>query len=161
MENKYINGKIYKISSSQCDKIYIGSTYLPLQKRLTKHLDCYKCYLNGKAHYVSSFDIVKYDDHKIELLELFPCNSKTEIEYREGIIQRQNKDIIVNYRIAGRSKKQYTADTKDKKRLYDIEYRNQLTKIQCTCGTSTAKRHLKKHLTTAKHLMYTSTKNII
>jgi hypothetical protein len=29
----------------------------------------YKKYLNGKYHYVTSFDILKNNDYKIELLE--------------------------------------------------------------------------------------------
>ena len=155
MENKYVNGKIYKISSASCDNIYIGSTYLTLKQRLQKHMDSYLCFKKGKYHYVTSFDIIQYGDHKIELIEPFPCNSKTEIEVREGYFQRLHKDNIVNARIAGRTNKQYILDTKEKKRLYDIEYRNNLIKIECSCGISIAKRHLKKHLTTAKHISLT------
>ena len=32
----YANGKIYKIVSTQLDKVYIGSTSLELKKRLIK-----------------------------------------------------------------------------------------------------------------------------
>ena len=48
----------------------------------------------------------------IELYELYPCNSKMELERKEGEIQRQIATI--NKRVAGRTIKEYCFDNKDK-----------------------------------------------
>jgi len=103
----YQNGKIYAIKSYQTELIYIGSTVRPLSQRIAKHRVNYN--KNGKT---SSKEILKYDDYYIELIELFPCNSKEELEKQEGIHIRKNINICVNCRIAGRTPKEYCIDNK-------------------------------------------------
>ena len=76
---KYENGKIYTIRSYQTDKYYIGSTCSPLSKRLYQHRTDYRQYQKHEHRYVTSCEIIKYDDHYIELLEKFPCSSKNEL----------------------------------------------------------------------------------
>ena len=93
---EYTNGKIYKISSRETSKIYIGSTTQKLSDRLTKHRNCIKAKTK-----CSSIEIINYPDATITLIENYPCNTKKELEIREGIIQRQFLDIIVNKKIAG------------------------------------------------------------
>jgi hypothetical protein len=94
--SRYDNGKIYSIRSHQIDKYYIGSTCLELCRRLFSHRSHYKTFLNDKNKYVYSFEILKYDDHYIELIEDYPCKTKRELEKREGELQRQYKNDIVN-----------------------------------------------------------------
>lgn len=113
-ENKYQKGKIYTIRSSQTDKYYIGSTCNKLYKRLGQHKQNYKNYVGGTYHFVSSFDIVKFDDCYIELLEDFKCDNKEQLNKREGELIRQLKNDIVNKVIAGRTKKEWENDNKDK-----------------------------------------------
>ena len=108
----YKNGKIYTIRSYQTDDIYVGSTLQTLTKRLSKHKDSFKNWNNGKYHYVSSFELIKYDDVYIELIELFPCSSKMELNRREGQLIR-SMDCL-NRRIAGRTDKEWCDDNKDK-----------------------------------------------
>ena len=69
-ENKYQNGKIYKIVDNTNGDIYIGSTYKRLYERIAKHEYDFKYYLNGNYHYITSFKILKNNDYKIELIEL-------------------------------------------------------------------------------------------
>ena len=55
----YKNGKIYKIIDLTNDNFYIGSTTKKyLSQRLEKHRTNYKCYLEGKTNYVSSYEIL-------------------------------------------------------------------------------------------------------
>jgi len=83
-ENMYNRGKIYKLVSYQTDKIYIGSTCKPyLSDRLAGHRNDYKKHQNGKYHYVTSFEIMKYEDVDIILVENYPCESKQELHARE------------------------------------------------------------------------------
>lgn len=111
MPVNYQLGKIYKIESYQTNEIYIGSTCEKyLSNRLSGHKRHYKLYLNNKYHFVSSFDILKYDDAFITLIESYSCNNRDELFKREGYwIRKLN---CINKRIAGRKQKEYTTDNK-------------------------------------------------
>lgn len=107
----YQNGKIYKLESSQTDKVYIGSTCQLLCKRFWDHKADYKSYNTKGTRFISSFEILKFDDVDIYLIEAFPCNSKEELHSREGYWIKQLD--CVNMKIAGRNMKQYCIDNKD------------------------------------------------
>lgn len=120
-KKRYQNGKIYSIRSHQTEDIYIGSTINTLPKRLDGHKKSFKSWNdNKKGHYVSSFEIMKYDDYYIELIENYPCNNKNELERQEGIHIRSND--CVNKRIAGRTEKEHYDDNRDKKLQQMKEY---------------------------------------
>ena len=83
-ENKYQRGKIYKIISNQTDDVYYGSTIeIVLSNRLAKHRNNYKSWLSEKFPYITSFEIMKYSDAKIILVESYPCTSRYELIGRE------------------------------------------------------------------------------
>jgi hypothetical protein len=113
----YQNGKIYSIRSYQTELIYIGSTTRPLSQRLGEHRIQYK-----KNSAMSSKEILKYPDYYIELIENFPCNSKEELEKREGYFIKQNINICVNCYIAGRTPKEYNIDNKEQYNEYQKQY---------------------------------------
>ena len=110
----YSNGKIYTIRSHQTNKYYIGSTRMKtLAQRLGSHRGQYKNYLKDNTNdYISSFEILKYSDYYIELLEDYPCSSKEQLFKREGELQRQFKSEIVNIQLCGRSKEEIKANCK-------------------------------------------------
>jgi hypothetical protein len=110
----YSNGKIYKIISKLTDKIYIGSTRQTLEDRLRSHNKDYTAYLKSNIGRTTAIELLKYGDYEIELIELYPCESKTELERREGEIQLENRNIIVNKNIAGRTSEEYYAEHKDR-----------------------------------------------
>jgi hypothetical protein len=115
----YQNGKIYALKSHQTEDIYIGSTTQRLCQRLGKHrADCKDN--KGNTKY-----ILQYEDYYIELIENFPCNSKEELEKREGHFIRENKNKCVNTRIPHRSQKEYKEENKDKIKEYTKEYREE------------------------------------
>ena len=64
--NRYNNGKIYAIRSHQTDKVYIGSTCDILAKRLYVHRRHKIDYENEKYNYVSSFEMLEFDDAYID-----------------------------------------------------------------------------------------------
>ena len=99
------SGKIYKIISGSTEKIYIGSTIKSLEERLDRHEDNYENWFNTdfKNSYCSSFEILKYGDYKIELLEDYPCLNRSELLEREGFYQISNYSICVNILIAGKN----------------------------------------------------------
>ena len=115
IKNRYHNGKIYTIRSPQSEKYYIGSTCLELYKRLWKHRYNKKKYDSGDNKYkLTSFDILQYDDHYIELLEEYKCENKKQLEKREGELIRQHIDNCINRKIEGRTHKQHYEDNKEK-----------------------------------------------
>jgi hypothetical protein len=120
---RYQKGKIYSIRSHQTDKYYIGSTCLGLCQRLHKHRKNYKSYLNDKGNYISSIEILKYEDHYIELLEDFSCKSKRELEKREGELQRQYKNDIVNNYYAHNTPEQL----KEQQKIYQEINKNKIS----------------------------------
>ena len=84
VENKYQRGKIYKLISNQTTDVYYGSAIEPyLTNRLSGHRNYYKRWIKGKGHYVSSFEIVKYEDCDVVLVKPFPCSSKDELRARK------------------------------------------------------------------------------
>ncbi len=101
MPPNFQNGKIYSIRSHQTEKIYIGSTTQSLAVRFGGHKRSMDC---------SSKEIIKYADAYIELIELFPCDSKMELNIREGEIIRERD--CVNKNIPGRTIAEWREDNK-------------------------------------------------
>ena len=106
----YQKAKIYKIWSPSNNLVYYGSTTQTLPQRLAKHLGNYKCYTkdNTKTSYMTSFKILEYEDYKIELVEEYPCNNKSQLLKKEGEHIKNNE--CVNMVVAGRNKKDYYQD---------------------------------------------------
>ena len=178
-ENKYQRGKIYKLISNETDKIYYGSTIEDvLTNRLSGHRSSYKRWLNGKYDYTSSFEIVKFDDCKIVLVENYPCNTKYELVAREqhhidnnycvdkcksftGLDKHQylhkyyeeNRDKLLQLN------KQYRENNKDYYSKYKKEYiehnREKLhQKFNCSCGGKYIYVNAYQHEKTEKHQAY-------
>ena len=75
----YQNGKIYKLTSSQTDKIYVGSTCDELKRRFSSHKSNFKT----KTQVCKADEVLCFEDVKIELVENFPCDSKEKLHLRE------------------------------------------------------------------------------
>ena len=162
----YSKGQIYTLRSYQTDEIYIGSSINKLPKRLGKHKTDHKNWKNGKNHYMTSYEIIKYDDCYIELLEEYPCENKNQLEKREGHHIRSMD--CVNKNIAGRTIKEYLIDNADKIKEQTKQYRIENTdkinekrkeKFNCDCGGKYTKINLARHQKTKKHIDFIN-KNI-
>jgi len=163
----YKNGKIYKIVNDENDDVYYGSTTQPLSKRLGDHKGDYKRYVNGKSHFITSFNILKYDSCKIILVETFPCNSKYELEARE-------RYYIENYKCVNKIKPSNKISSYKTGKIYklvndenDDEYYGstiQTLKERFRSHKTDYKRYLngKDHFTTSFEILkYTSCKIIL
>jgi len=102
MPTDYKLAKIYKIECYQTEKIYIGATCKKyLSTRMVQHRSDYKRWKEGKKRYITSFEILHYDNAFITLIENYPCNSKAELHSREAYhIQKEN---CVNKFVPGRN----------------------------------------------------------
>ena len=73
---RYNNGKIYKIINNFNDMVYIGSTCLPLRKRIFNHKKEQRAGRSPNRHL---FQLVSeaengWDDFQIVLIESCPCS---------------------------------------------------------------------------------------
>ena len=146
----YSKGKIYKLWSPSTGLSYIGSTCQSLAMRLAGHVRSKKCHDIGKYNYVTSFEILEYNDYRIDLIEEYPCESRMKLNKREGEIIMENE--CVNRLIAGRTQKQYYEANKDKIRERQKQYRERTgcsKLIECPlCGRTSSTAKMKQHQTT-------------
>lgn len=104
--------RIYKITSPNTDKVYIGATRTGLNRRFTMHNMCFRSWQNGKQHLTTSFKILECGDAKIELIEELKNVNKQQISEREAEAQR-NTLHCVNKKREGRTPEQYYKDNRD------------------------------------------------
>ena len=121
--NKYQNSKIYKIVSlSNPDLVYYGSTIVNLCKRMSQH--------RALSNKTSSKQIIELGNAIILLVELYPCNSKEELNRREGEFILNN--VCVNKMVAGRTRKEslkaYYELNKDKDKEYKLKNKDTIKK---------------------------------
>lgn len=130
----YSQAKIYKLKSASTPNIYVGSTCKTIDERFNKHKKNYRYYLKNKddpnakwTAFIRSYDVLKYDDCTVELIEEFPCQSKRQLIAREAHYIRTLPHVInvvipdrtpEEYYIANRQriserKKQYYLENKD------------------------------------------------
>jgi adenylate kinase family enzyme len=154
----YQDGKVYMIWAG--DDIYYGSTTETLSRRLVNHKTYHK---SGKKKCSSSIIFDKYgiENCKIELVELFPCNSREELNAREGFYVRNNN--CVNKRVEGRTKQEYLEDKKEeiqiKRKVYHKKtYEKTKKPYICVCGweSNTTTSSIKKHEKSKKHKSFIS-----
>ena len=160
--------KIYKLVSSQTDKVYIGSTcQKQLSKRLGQHRQDYNRYLNGKKkEYMSSYEIVKYPDAKIILVQAFPdCQNNMErLMYEQNWIDCYDCVNKYNSYVSPEGYKEYHAEyRKNNKEIIAInnkEYyqknKEQILeqnreKVLCECGFELTRACLSRHRTSLNH----------
>jgi hypothetical protein len=172
----YQNAKIYKLYSPSENLVYIGSTTQKLSQRKTKHVSDFKSWQNGKMNFVTSFSVLEFEDHRIELIENYPCNSKEELLKREGYYIKELD--CINKVISGRTQKEYRQDNKEeiakkhkeyrernkeeivkKKKIYRTENKKEISerkkeKITCECTAIVTKDHLAEHRRTKRHLYF-------
>ena len=89
-----------------------------LSTRLGEHKKTHKSYLNGKSHYVSSFEVLEGGNFDIILLENYYCKDKYELKAKERHYIETIK--CVNKYIPNRTNKEYRDTNKD----YLKEYRS-------------------------------------
>ena len=138
---------------------------------------------------MTSYEIMKFDDAKIELIESSLFTNKTELIQKEGLYQNQFKNITVNIQIAGRSRTDYYNDNKEiicqkvkqynennidkvqayQKQWYDknksevietIKIKREI-KETCDCGGTYSKCRRSEHIKRNKHLSYLNSKTNI
>ncbi len=114
----YQKAKIYKIVDANEEMVYVGSTIKTLSQRMSNHRAAYKNKRFVSSHTI--FDKYGMENCKILLLENYPCNSRDELNKREG--EYINQLVCVNKLVAGRNKKEWYEDNKEHIREYKKAY---------------------------------------
>ena len=176
----YSKGQIYKIVDVGYNKCYIGSTIESLSQRMARHRTKYTSWKKEKYNFTSSFilfDEYGVDNCKIEWIEDYPCNSKKELDAREGYYQ-QTVECINKY-VSGRSSKSYYKDKCEEIKEQVKQYRKEnpdkirennsryfkekktllMQKKQCACGAFYTYWHKERHEKTNKHQQYLQNQN--
>jgi len=118
---KIYNGKIYKIVSPHCDKVYYGSTICTLKERESQHL----------TDHCTSRLVIQCGDYDMKEVEAYPCASRAELEDREAEYIKRDWDGCVNKIIPGAVRRaggkkayhiQYYKDNREKILAYQKEY---------------------------------------
>jgi len=119
----YQKGKVYMITTQKNCKIYIGSTTKTLRHRFADHKCKYNLWLrdNNKKS-TTAFELLEYDDCKIELIEDYPCESFKQLTEREGYHIKLNRDTIVNKHILTRTGQEWREEHKEDKLAYNKAY---------------------------------------
>ena len=173
LREKLDNGKIYKIIDNTNNNVYIGSTCKTLKNRLSHHKSNYKQFLKGLYGYNTSYNLIKNNDYKIELLEACNIKTKQELFEREKYYIQNNE--CINKVVPGRNKKEYREANKDKIKDYYItnkdkiiEYKKQYRidnkdknneNFECECGGKYTRCHKSHHFKSTKHQEFIKVNN--
>ena len=167
--NKYHEGKIYKIVNCVDDKVYVGSTCRSLYDRLQKHKE--KSKKNDYKVY-RHFDDIGWNNVKIELVENFKCDNKTELRIREQYwIEELNPELnTIRAYLSKEDKKayndkyskQYRKENPEKIKKYLLENNEKITKQKnekfvCECGGKYSCSGKARHFKSKKHQKHLST----
>ena len=156
----YKKGYIYKISSKDGTKNYYGSTS-NYKHRMSAHKSDYKRYLDGRYHYVSSFEIIKDSDY-LSSIELECSNiSKTDLELIEQLYIKTYDCVNKLLKMTDQEKDN---NQKESKAKYVKENKIKINKkqrevISCECGMTYTKSNKSHHEKSFYHKNYINTKN--
>ena len=168
----YSKGKIYRIYNTVTDDIYIGSTTQFLGNRMADHRAKHRRFKETTSRLYNNMAEIGVDKFFIELVEKYPCQTKEELNAREGHYIRQIGNL--NKKIPDRTIKQYNDDHKEQRKEY-IQIHKEKIKEQlaewylenkekvlqkqgvrclCECGRYYTACHVNRHRRTKIHLKF-------
>lgn len=133
MERK--TGFVYQINNLIIpDRIYVGSTFKPLEIRFKNHKD--RClYQKSRSHYPLYEDMLKYgiENFEIKQIEVIEDCEKNQLLKIEGKYQKELKPYY-NLRRAGRNSQEYYEDNRssisEKMKLYYSKNKEEIIRKQ-------------------------------
>ena len=123
-ENDVKDGIIYVIMRPcDGDTVYVGSSDRKEDERMLEHQNNYNLYLNGKYHYVSSYELVKYDDAEIYVVKRIKFKDVVELRQEEQKYIEKCKSML--FKVVNRNR---AFVTQKEKKQYMKQYRKQYEK---------------------------------
>lgn len=160
--NKYHQTKIYKLTNTINDQIYVGSTIETLQKRLRQHMEKGKLWPNRKLYKMIN-NIGGWQYVNIELIESRQCNDVNEkktlerkyiLEIKPVLNYRKPSAVIINIIKDNKEsvitwKKAHYEENKETILKYSAEF------IECNiCLKQYMRRHKNAHIKTKYHIKH-------
>jgi hypothetical protein len=168
--------KIYSLVSSKTKYVYIASTQGTLESKLAVHKTHYDLWADSEATYHCSFELLKFPDCDIKLLE--ECTNMS-LNEKASLIQKwidatdfcvnrldaqeydrtKAKAILVKESKLKNMRQTYNEKTKQKRLEYIEKNREKIkafqnTKCSCECGGSYTKANKSNHMSTKKHINF-------
>ena len=134
-------GIIYQLVSSHSQKVYVGKSTETPSQRMSKHRCDYRRWLEGKHHYNSSYELLKYTDCSMVVLE----HGVPDHLLAEREAYWHSRYDCVNRCVPNRSHKEWYQANKDKVR------RQQNQKYNCQCGGRYTQQNKTTHNRSKKH----------
>ena len=109
-ENKFLNSVIYKIvcKDEMVTEIYVGSTYRYAGRQSAHKSNCYN--INKKGYNFKLYHYIRlnqgFDNFRLEMVESYPCEYKTELHVRERYLTNL-LGAKLNFEVVGRTKSEY------------------------------------------------------
>ena len=127
VDERYQNGKIYKVVDNENKLCYVGSTKDPLEERFRNHISSYKRkqkYPENVRNYTvfTIFNKYGFENCKIELVKLFPCANRYFLEDEEqyyiqnDVCVNKNKKITDMKKYNNERQKRWQTENKEKVR---------------------------------------------
>ena len=155
----YYNGKIYRLVCKDTGEVYIGSTVCALNLRYNNH----KCEAYMENKFCVSRQIIQRENHSIELIENYPCNTKEELLFRERHWIDQTECINKSTPILSveekrqmkcRQASKYRQIHKEVIKEWNSKYAT-FPPIQCECGETYTYKHRARHEASLSHRLGT------
>jgi hypothetical protein len=119
-DNRYANGKIYRLVNSVDGEFYVGSTCTSLAKRFYRHKQTAKQNINQRVY--AYFNNIVWEHVSIVLVEEYTCKNIMELLQRERHwIEELNPSL--NKNIPTRTTQEWRVENADKMREWAVQYR--------------------------------------
>lgn len=146
----YEDAKIYRLVFTGTDKVYIGSTCSSLEKRLGQHRFCAKN-PDTQSQTAACPYICEATATAIELVEVYPCESKEQLAARERH-WIQTTPTAININTPGQTWKERREKRQEEHDAYQKTYRAE--RITCECGKEIGRSERARHKRSKHHLAF-------
>ena len=123
MVRDYSKSKIYKITNDYNDDVYVGSTCNTLKRRFNVHKGDHKKEECQKRPLYKLMKDIGFERFRIQLIIDYPCEDEYMLKQKEGEYIRLIGTL--NKNIAGRTKKEYAHEEREKIKKSETKYRNE------------------------------------
>ena len=150
---------IYRIVCNITNRVYIGSTTKTIEQRLKRHEQSYKQYLNKTYSYVSSYEILKEGNYRIESIEELHNLTRKQLLLRERLNIESN-ECLNKVKRPSRTEE----ETKAYKKVYREVNKDKIKECKgriciCDCGKQYTHDHKSRHERCKVHQDYIKSLN--
>ena len=146
-------GKIYKITNTLDDLVYVGSTFCSLEKRWKRHLDSLNTPHQNKSKFYTHVQKLGAENFKIDVLEAVVCDSKRDLELAEAVwIKKIGTLNQMCPRTEEEKRELNRKNVKNWQKTSEKYKAKQKELVTCPlCNVNVTREGLKQHRKTKKH----------